>query len=130
MGYVFLTLLEPHQYSRYKSAIGSPNVEIADVCAANCVAVLLSACTTCPDAFVNALLVTFSIATHFTSIKHLYDKYANAATNKPTTTAAIFITFFIAYPAAVTNRNPLPTGKRLLVYSGISISSFLTIKKW
>jgi hypothetical protein len=35
----------------------------------------------------------------------LYAKYASAATNKPTTTAAIF---FIAYPAAVrTGIHPL-----------------------
>jgi hypothetical protein len=32
---------------------------------------------------VNALLVAFSIAIHFTSINPLYDKYARAATNKP-----------------------------------------------
>jgi hypothetical protein len=33
------------------AAIGSPDAATLDGCAANCVAVLLSAWTTCPDAF-------------------------------------------------------------------------------
>src|SRR5438094_7645445 len=57
---------------------------------------------------VKVFLVAFSNATHFTSMNPLYDKYASAATNNPTTTAAIFITFFIAYPATAPNRNPPP----------------------
>ena len=78
-------------------AIGSPDAETADGCAgANCVAVLLSAWTICPDALVNAFLVAFSIAIHFTSTNPLYDKYESAATNKPITTGGHFHNFFIA----------------------------------
>src|SRR5215469_12959384 len=80
--------------------------------APNCVAVLLSALTTCSDALVSVLLDASSIAAHFTSIQPLYDRYTRAATNNPITTAAIFITFFIAYPATAPNRNPPPAEKR------------------
>jgi outer membrane protein assembly factor BamB len=39
----------------------------------------------------------------------LYDKYASAATNKPTTIAAIFMTFFIA-PAFNATKNGIRNG--------------------
>jgi hypothetical protein len=47
--------------------VGNPDAAIVDRCDANCVAVLLSALTTCSDALVNVLLEASSIATHFTS---------------------------------------------------------------
>ena len=53
------------------------------------------------------LLVIFSIATHFTSINPLYDKYVSATTNKPTTTA-LFHDFLYGIPATAPNRNPPP----------------------
>jgi hypothetical protein len=74
------------------AAIGNPDAAIVDGCDANCVAVLLSALTTCSYAFVNVFLVAFSIFTHFTSIHPVYDRYARPAINNPTTTAAIFKT--------------------------------------
>src|SRR5215469_9435816 len=49
---------------------------------------------------------------HFTSTHPLYDRYARPATNNPITIAAIFITFFMAYPATAPTRNPPPAEKR------------------
>jgi len=46
------------------AATGKPEVSMVVECAANCDAVLLSACAACPAMFVNVLLVAFSIATH------------------------------------------------------------------
>ena len=92
--------------------MGDPEVAIVEECVANCDAVLLSACTACPTTLVNVVLVAFSISIHFTSIHPLYDRYARTATNNPTTTAAIFMTFLIAYPATAPNRNPPPVEKR------------------
>jgi hypothetical protein len=93
------------------AAMGNPKVAIEE-CVANCDAVWLSACTTCPSTLVNVVLVAFSISIHFTSIHPLYDKYARPATNNPTTTAAIFMTFLIAYPATAPNRKAPPAEKR------------------
>jgi hypothetical protein len=73
---------------------------------------LLSARTAYPATFVNAVLVAFSISTHFTFTNPLYDRYARPAINNPTTTAAIFVTLLIAYPATAPNRNPPPAEKR------------------
>jgi hypothetical protein len=95
------------------AAIGDPEVTIVEECVANCDAVLLSASTICPSILVNVVLVAFSISIHFTSIHPLYDRYARPATNNlTTTTAAIFMTFLIAYPATAPNRNPPPAEKR------------------
>jgi hypothetical protein len=59
-----------------------------------------SVCGTWIVTSVNADLVAFSILVHLTSIQSLYDRYAKPITNNPTITAAIFVTFVIAYPAA------------------------------
>ncbi|MGB6532081.1 MAG: hypothetical protein WBF33_28570, partial [Candidatus Nitrosopolaris sp.] len=77
------------------AATGNPEAGIVEKCVANCDAVLLSTYTACPTTFVNVFLVAFSISIHFMSIHHLYDMYARPATNNPTTTAAIFMTFLI-----------------------------------
>jgi hypothetical protein len=77
------------------AAKGNPEAAIEE-CVANCDAVLLSVCTTCPSTLVNAALVVFSISIHFMSIHPLYDRYARPATNNPTTTAAVFMTFLMA----------------------------------
>ena len=66
---------------------------------------LLKAWTACPATFVNVILVALSIATHFTPMNPLYDKYARVATNNPTNTAAIFITFLMAYPATAPSKD-------------------------
>jgi hypothetical protein len=44
------------------AAIGDPDVAIIEECVANCDAVLLSACTTCPSALVSVALAAFSIS--------------------------------------------------------------------
>jgi hypothetical protein len=92
--------------------MGDPEVAIVEECVANCDAVLLNACTGCPTTLVNVVLVAFSISIHFTSIHPLYDRYARPATNNPTTNAAIFMTFLIAYPATAPKRIPTPAEKR------------------
>jgi hypothetical protein len=91
--------------------IGNPEAAIEE-CVANCDAVLLSACTACPTTLVNVVLIAFSISIHLTSIQPLYDRNPKPATNNPTTTAAIFMTFLIAYPATAPNSNPPPAEKR------------------
>ena len=88
------------------AAKGNPEAEYV----ANCDAVLLRVCITWVVTLANVDLVAFSIAVHLTSIQLLYDKYAKP--NNPTITAAIFMTFLIAYPATAPNRNPPPAEKR------------------
>jgi hypothetical protein len=95
------------------AAIGNPEAATVEECAANCDAVLLSAWTACPATFVNVVLVAFSISTHFTSIHHLYERYERLTTNNPIITAAIFITFLMAYPATAPNRKPPPAENRM-----------------
>ena len=92
--------------------MGNPEAAIVEECVTNCDAVLLRVCIAWVVTFANVDLVAISIAVHFTSIQPLYDKYAKPAANSPTTTAAIFMTFLIAYPTTAPNRNPPPAEKR------------------
>ena len=85
------------------AAMGDPEVTIVEECVASPARAVTLA---------DADLVAFSIAVHLTSIQPLYDRNAKPATNNPTTSAAIFMTFLIAYPAAAPNRNPPPAEKR------------------
>ena len=93
------------------AAKGNPEAELVE-CVANCDAVSLRVCIAWVITFANVDLVAISIAVHLTSIQPLYDRNAKPATNNPTTTAAIFMTFLIAYPATAPNRNPPPAEKR------------------
>ena len=90
------------------AATGKPAASTVVECAANYDdAVLFNRCRICPAMF-EVVFVSFSISIHFISIHPLYDRYERPTTNKPILTAAIFITFFMAYPATAPNRNPLP----------------------
>ena len=92
--------------------IGNPEAAIVEECVPNCDAVSLRVCIAWAVTSLNDDLVAFSIAVHLTSIQPLYDRDAKPATNNPTITAAIFMTFLIAYPATAPNRNPTPAEKR------------------
>ena len=91
--------------------IGNPEAAIEE-CVANFDAVSLRVCIARVVTFANIDLMATSIAVHLTSIQPLYDRNAKPATNNPTTTAAIFMTFLIAYPATIPNRNPPPAEKK------------------
>ena len=96
------------------AAMGNPEAAIEE-CIANCDALSLRVCIAGSRwvvTFCNVDLIEISIAVHLTSIQPVYDRNAKPATNNPTTTAAIFMTLLIAYPATAPNRNPPPTGKR------------------
>ena len=82
---------------------------MVEECVANCDAVSLRVRIASVITFDNIDLVATSIAVHLTSIQ---PRNAKPATNNPTTTAAIFKTFLIAYPATATNSNPPPAEKR------------------
>jgi hypothetical protein len=107
--------------------MGDPEVAILEECVTNCDAVLLSASTVCPATLVSVVLVAFSISIHFRSTHPLYDIYFRPATNNPTTTAATFMTFLIAYPATAPNRNPPPAEKKKLLYWQIRRCSVLSV---
>ena len=92
------------------AATGNPEADPVG-CVANYDAVSLRVCITSVVTFANVDLVASSIVVHLTSIQPLYDRNAKSARNNPTTTAAIFMTFFIAYPATAPNRNPPPAEK-------------------
>jgi len=65
--------------------------------AANCHSVLLSSWTACPATFPTVALVVLSVATHFTSIRPLYERYERPTTNNPIIIAATFITPLTAF---------------------------------
>ena len=110
----FYPLLKPNispDTNPKPAATGNPEADPVE-CVANCDAVSLRVCITSVVTFANVDLVASSIVVHLTSIQPLYDRNAKPARNNPTTTAAIFMTFLIAYPATAPNRNPPPAEKR------------------
>jgi hypothetical protein len=94
------------------AAMGDPEAAIVEECVANSDPVSSRVRIGSVVTFANIDLVATSIAVHLTSIQPLYARNAKPATNNPTTTAAIFKTFLIAYPATAPNRNPPPAEKR------------------